>query len=311
MDLIAGTIKIMVAGVIEKMDASFRTMRKVNWSNVDSVGDDSPYVKDIRTVLNVRVPRTRDHMSPAYFKNFCTKMATAVLEKLLSTIIRLKRVSKPAGGQLLLDLNGIKELMLRLPLIKCPENGPNKPVITAAYVTVVKAAASKVEIVLKLVCVEEDSLEEVFRDLWPEGTEADLLAIRKIKGMDDAINPLNIDDPLYNNIRHELDQGMSEVRKGVQNIGGKIVANPVGKGIQTGVTAVGKGVKGAAAGVVGGITTAVGGKQAPDNASRHSDEDSQYSTSTSAMGIDLSVIADDFKHAFGGMKAFMGSSKKK
>ena len=109
-------------------------MRKVNWSNTSAVGDDSPYVKDIRVVLNVAIPRVRDHTSASYFKNFCTKMATAVLDKLLSTIFKLKRVAKTAGGQLLLDLNAIKELMLRLPHLKLPENAPNKAPIPPSYI---------------------------------------------------------------------------------------------------------------------------------------------------------------------------------
>lgn len=295
MDLIAFTTKVIVAGVLERMDPGFRAMRKVNWSNVETVGDESPYVKDIRTVLNVAVPRVRDHVSPTYFKNFCTRMASAVLEKLHSTVLRLKRVAKTAGGQLLLDLNGVKELMLRLPLIKFPENGANKPVLAAAYAVTVKNAASKLEIVLKLVCVEEDSLDEVFKDLWPDGTEADLLAVRQIKGMDDLINPLNIDDPLYNEIRHGLSQSVSNIK----NIGGQIVDNPVGKGLQT----VGKGVKKTATGVVDGIATVMtgGSKKQELDGSRHSDD---TTTSTGA----LSVLADDFKHAFGGMKAFMSGA---
>lgn len=297
MDLIASTTKVIVAGVLERMDPAFKAMRKINWSNVDSVGDDSPYVKDLRVVLNVAIPRVRDHMSAAYFRNFCTKMATGVLDKLNTTILKLKRVAKAAGGQLLLDLNGIKELMLKLPLLKLPDNAPNKPVIGAPYVQCVKNSAAKIEIILKLVCVEESILDEVFKDLWPDGTEADLQSIKRIKGLDDLINPLNIDDPLYNNIRHELDQGVSDIKKGVQTIGGKIVGNPVGAVVGKGVNVVGKGVKGAATGVVDGISTVIGGKQQLDT-SRHSDDSS----------VNLSVIADDFKHAFGGMKAFMSSA---
>ena len=304
MDLIAFTIGVMVAGAVQKMENSFRAIRKINWSNVDSVGDDSPYVKDIRVVLNVRIPRVRDHISAAYFRNFCTKMATSILANFQSTVLRLKRVSKTAGGQLLLDLNSIKELMLRLPLLKFPENGQNKPTIQPSYTAVVRAAASKVEVILKLVCVDEDILEMMFKDLWPDGTESDLMAIRKIKGMGDVINPLNIDDPLYNNFRHELDQGVYEVKRGVQKIGGSIAANPVGKGIKSGVAVVGSGVKVAATGVVGGISNVVGGGGKQLDVSRHSDESQK---SMQSLGVDLSVIADDFKHAFGGMKSFMGS----
>ena len=231
-------------------------------------------------------------------------MATSILANFQSTVLRLKRVSKTAGGQLLLDLNSIKELMLRLPLLKFPENGQNRPTIQPSYTAVVRAAASKVEVILKLVCVDEDILEMMFKDLWPDGTESDLMAIRKIKGMGDVINPLNIDDPLYNNFRHELDQGVYEVKRGVQKIGGSIAANPVGKGIKSGVAVVGSGVKVAATGVVGGISNVVGGGGKQLDVSRHSDESQK---SMQSLGVDLSVIADDFKHAFGGMKSFMGS----
>ena len=302
MDLVAFTIKVMVNGVLQRMEEGFRAMRKVNWSNVDSVGDYSPYVTEVRKVLNVAVARVRDHISPSYFRNFCTKMATGVLEKFMGSIIRLKRVAKAAGGQLLLDLSGIRELMLVLPHLKLPENAP-KPPISPSFISVVKKSASQIEVLLKLICVEEKILEDVFQELWVDGTEQDLQTIRKIRGMDDPLNLLNIDDPTYNQVRYQFDQSVN----GVKSIGTKIVANPVGQGIKSGVQTVGKGVKGVTTGVTNGIQNVLGGGAKAMDSSRHSEDSTTHSVGGGMSG-GLSVIADDFKHAFGGMKAFMNNA---
>ena len=243
-----------------------------------------------------------DHISPSYFRNFCTKMATGVLEKFMGSIIRLKRVAKAAGGQLLLDLSGIRELMLVLPHLKLPENAP-KPPISPSFISVVKKSASQIEVLLKLICVEEKILEDVFQELWVDGTEQDLQTIRKIRGMDDPLNLLNIDDPTYNQVRYQFDQSVN----GVKSIGTKIVANPVGQGIKSGVQTVGKGVKGVTTGVTNGIQNVLGGGAKAMDSSRHSEDSTTHSVGGGMSG-GLSVIADDFKHAFGGMKAFMNNA---
>jgi hypothetical protein len=208
MDVIAATIDIIVSGAMDSrtMRGAFEAMRNSNWSTCDAVGDDSPYVTEIRKALSGTLPCVRDHISLAYFKTFCTKMTSAVLDKFQSTIFKLKRVAKTAGGQLLLDLSGIKELMLKLPLLRYVEGGPNKPTIAPVYTVFVRSKAEKIEIVLKLVCVEDHLLDELFKALWPGGSEEDLQRIKKIKGLEDKLNPLGIDDPEYLKFRHGLDQ---------------------------------------------------------------------------------------------------------
>jgi hypothetical protein len=51
-----------------------------------------------------------------------------------------------------------------------------------AYSNLVYARAAPIERVLKLVCTEDDMLEETFQLLWPDGTKEDLDAVKNLKG---------------------------------------------------------------------------------------------------------------------------------
>jgi len=51
-----------------------------------------------------------------------------------------------------------------------------------AYSNLVYARAATIERVLKLVCTEDDMLEETFQLLWPDGTKEDLDAVKNLKG---------------------------------------------------------------------------------------------------------------------------------
>ena len=55
-----------------------------------------------------------------------------------------------------------------------------------AYTNLVYARAATIERVLKLVCTEDDMLDETFQLLWPDGTKEDLEAVKNLKGSGNA-----------------------------------------------------------------------------------------------------------------------------
>lgn len=81
MDVVAHCIKILVSGVMDKLEASFRAMQGVNWASVSSVGEESPHVHQMNNVLQEFTPRVRENLSPIYFRNLCTKLATDMLQR--------------------------------------------------------------------------------------------------------------------------------------------------------------------------------------------------------------------------------------
>ena len=84
MDVVAHCIKILVSGVMDRLDSSFKAMQSMNWSNVSSVGEESPHVHQMNDILQGFAPRVRENLSPTYFRNLCTKLATDLLQRFVS-----------------------------------------------------------------------------------------------------------------------------------------------------------------------------------------------------------------------------------
>jgi vacuolar protein sorting-associated protein 53 len=234
-DTISFTMSIMIAGILTRLEPHFKSMRKIDWSTVNTVGDDSVYAKDIRKLLNETIPRIRANMSRVYFQNFNLKLVTAILDKLNENIWKLKRIATTGAGQLLLDLNGLKFYFLRMPYIGYQSGTPMMEEYqpSKAYQNFVSNRIAKIEVVLKLVCLEDEQLPETFAVLWPDGTKEDYDAVVDLKARTGIAAPLD-------------------------KVGGllKTGANTVGLG------AVGSAVKGSVTGggksVFGGITHAAG-----------------------------------------------------
>lgn len=81
MDVVAHCVKILVSGVMEKLEGSFRAMQSANWASVSSVGEESPHVHQMNNVLQDFTPRVKENLSPIYFRNLCTKLATEMLQR--------------------------------------------------------------------------------------------------------------------------------------------------------------------------------------------------------------------------------------
>lgn len=181
MDTVSNSINILVAGEILRMDEDFQKMKKINWGILDHVEDVGYYTKHMLKILNDCVPRIRTTMSTAYFLNVCTKLMSIFLDSFLDTIWQLKRISKTGGGQLLLDLNGMKEYLMKMPNAKLPE-GTNPININKVYQTALNDKVKRVENVLKLICTEESMLNEMFTILLPNATKQETDTILVLRG---------------------------------------------------------------------------------------------------------------------------------
>lgn len=81
MDLVAYSLKVLVAGIMDRLEPSFRTMQSINWGGTTSVGEESPYLHAINGVLIDAIPKIRESLTPSYFNNYCTKLATEILQR--------------------------------------------------------------------------------------------------------------------------------------------------------------------------------------------------------------------------------------
>ncbi len=179
-DLINYCFNIIIMSTKEKLEEPLKEMRKTNWQNIDSVGDSSAYVKALLTKVGAIIPRMRTKIHIIYFQKFVTDLASMVLDAFLETLWRLKRVSKTGGAQLLMDLNGIDEYLMKLPNARLPKDA-EPLVVSKAYKSFVTARTGHIENILKLVCTEDEQLNEMFKVLWVDGTPADLDRITELK----------------------------------------------------------------------------------------------------------------------------------
>lgn len=212
MDMVNFTYGIISTGILERLDPAMKTLRKLNLAFTETVGDEGHYVKLINKELNATIPRVRMGMSPVYFQSFCMKLLTAVFDKVLENIWKMKRMSKAGAGQLLMDVNGFKEQFLRMPNARL-KPGEEPMTISKAYNNLVYTRASGVERVLKLVCTEDDMLEETFALLWPDGTKDDLEAVKNLKGTGNAA----LDE--IKNVANQVgvDKAGKEIKQGVKD----------------------------------------------------------------------------------------------
>lgn len=192
-DMVAFTIGIMTSGINQRIYPIFKKMRNMSWSNVSNVVDESPYVKEVIGILNEAVPRIRSAIPAIFFQSFCMKLVTSVLDSLLDNIWKLKRITQTGAGQLLLDLNGIKEYLLRCPNARLP-TGTAAITISNPYKIFVNNRINHIQVILKLVCTDDDKMEEMFAMLWPDGTKQDFENIMAIKsrGGNNILAPVNV-----------------------------------------------------------------------------------------------------------------------
>jgi hypothetical protein len=107
--------------------------------------------------------------------------------------IKLKTISEQGAQQLVLDLQILKTLFLRLPVMeKAPAGGMTSPrkgvpagstIAPAMYTKMVNKQFKKIEVLLKLTGTPNALLIDVFRDQWPGGTAMDLQTVMSLKGL--------------------------------------------------------------------------------------------------------------------------------
>ena len=105
-------------------------------------------------------------------------------------LTRSKRISEPGTQQLLLDLNNLKTLFLKLPILEdiaLPgshnKKAPGASIAPAMYTKMVQKQFGRMETILKLVGTPNDLLIDNFKVQWPGGSTSDMQVVMNLKGM--------------------------------------------------------------------------------------------------------------------------------
>jgi len=238
MDLISFAYGVLVKGIAERIDPSLRTMRHMNWTQVDTVGDDSKYMKEIFAICSDVVPRVRTHVPSLYFQNFCTKLGNMLLDSFLENLWRLKRIAKTGGGQLSLDLMSLREYLGKMPNVRTPQT-QELIVLSKTYKTFVTHKTGHIENILKLVSADEEMVGEMFPLLWPDGEQADLdkiMALRQGTGGFSIPGPAGaVLDKVGDHVKDKLSEAKDKLTDNVVGRAAKEAVGDLGRGLKSGV----------------------------------------------------------------------------
>ena len=182
MDLVALALKVLVSGVMLRINDSFRSMAAISWGKLVSVSEESPYVHTLSRVLYEVVPIVRTCLGEGYFNTFCTKLASSILDTFLDVIVKQKRIAEAASQQLLLDIYSLKTVLTKLHslgVLDSDGSGKGRKAAPSVYTKLVTSRTAYIETILKLVGTpdEQAMLLERFRILWPEGKASDSLRL--------------------------------------------------------------------------------------------------------------------------------------
>ena len=253
-DLCTKTLQILVIGVINRLEKPFKSMRRINWGLVDILGDPSPYTGQLLDELSDIIPSYRQILSTIYFRNFCTKLALEVLDKFVGYILKQKKITMVGAEQLLVDCDVILPMMHNLSHIGL-SSGEEKPSILQAHLSVVSTKMNYIQVILKLLRVEEPILNESFKLLWPEGKPSDLQLIKEIR--------IGRDVSLLQGTKLAGDKAIKSMGNVVNKVGevtgAKVVTTTVTStakdavsGLASGMKSMGSGMKSAMGGLLSG-----------------------------------------------------------
>ncbi|XP_037664110.1 vacuolar protein sorting-associated protein 53 homolog isoform X2 [Choloepus didactylus] len=117
--VISSSIQLLVQDLDAACDPALTAMSKMQWQNVEHVGDQSPYVTSVILHIKQNVPIIRDNLASTrkYFTQFCIKFANSFIPKFITHLFKCKPISMVGAEQLLLDTHSLKMVLLDLPSI--------------------------------------------------------------------------------------------------------------------------------------------------------------------------------------------------
>ncbi|XP_066261170.1 vacuolar protein sorting-associated protein 53 homolog isoform X1 [Euwallacea similis] len=198
--VISNCIQLLVQDLENACDPSLSSMSKIQWQNIDAVGDQSSYITLITTQLKTTVPIIRDNLahSRKYFTQFCIKFANSFIPKFVQNIYKCKPINTEGNflwnkylgkeslsifsgaEQLLLDTHMLKTVLLNLPSIASQINRS----APAAYSKVVTKGMTKAEMILKIVMTPVEppkNFVDQCKKLLPECPLAEFYKILEMK----------------------------------------------------------------------------------------------------------------------------------
>jgi vacuolar protein sorting-associated protein 53 len=198
--VISHCIQLLVQDVENLCESSLTVMTKMQWQNVSTVGDQSPYVNSIISHFKQTIPTIRDNLSTSrkYYTQFCHKFISSFIPKFINNLYKCRPISSEGVGnilgseQLLLDIHSLKTVLLELPTIESQVN--RKP--PASYSKTVIKGMTKAEMIIKVVMANINPhalFIEQYLKLLPDNSLNEFHKICDMKGIKRADQALLVD----------------------------------------------------------------------------------------------------------------------
>ncbi|RZF45718.1 hypothetical protein LSTR_LSTR005013 [Laodelphax striatellus] len=186
-NVISNCIQLLVQDLEIACEPALTAMTRIQWQNVESVGDQSGYVTAITHHLKATVPLVRDNLASSrkYFTQFCVKFANSFIPKFIQNVYKCKPLSTVGAEQLLLDAHMLKTVLLDLPSIGSSVNRK----APASYTKVVVKGMTRCEMILKVVMAPTEpyiSFVDQFLKLLPESDVQEFQKVLEMKGLKTA-----------------------------------------------------------------------------------------------------------------------------
>ena len=76
-DVTAESLRVLVPGLEQRLDAAMKDISRTNWSTFDMVGEESGYVRATHLTVQPFVVKVRELIPSSYYRSFCDKFAMA------------------------------------------------------------------------------------------------------------------------------------------------------------------------------------------------------------------------------------------
>ena len=180
--LVTHALGTLVSGVETRTEVAVG-VTKVNWSQVESTGDESDYVKRAAATLATAVPPVRTTVRHDYFLFFCEKLAGSIAPGTYGAVFRCKKFTDTGAQQLLLDVHALKTILCELPKACVLGKDEKPPVVPSSYARMVGREMAKVESLVKVILSPTEGLGETLRALVPGGSGGEFRKVCELKGM--------------------------------------------------------------------------------------------------------------------------------
>ncbi|KAJ4460528.1 Vps53; component of GARP (Golgi-associated retrograde protein) and EARP (endosome-associated recycling protein) complexes [Paratrimastix pyriformis] len=147
-----------------KTDPILAGIPKIKWDAIESVGDETPFVGQLRATIAPALTPASRFLAPLYWKSFLDKFAGGFVGRYAVAVQKCRKFSFPGANQLHVDTQSVEALLLELP--RALNNSA-----TRSYTTIVQRGLGRVKATLKVITSPTEAMARTFRALFggPEG----------------------------------------------------------------------------------------------------------------------------------------------